>query len=80
MFAAGAGYNTNSLKFDGAVQYRRAAFTDGSNFGVGPMDVYLPFAVGERKLSEWRIKFSVIVRITDTEKMHGALKKAFGGG
>jgi long-subunit fatty acid transport protein len=79
MLAAGAGYNTNSLKFDAAVQYRRAGFMDGSDFGVGQPNDLLPVAVGERNLREWRVKFSVIVRVTDTEKMRGAVKKMFGG-
>jgi hypothetical protein len=34
--------------------------------------------VGERRSQEWRLKFSLIVRVTDTEKLHRTLKKIFG--
>ncbi len=79
MLAAGTGYNTNSLKFDAAVQYRRAAFLDGTDSGVEQSDNFPPAAVGERHLGEWRLKLSVILRVTDTDKLRGALKKMFGG-
>jgi len=78
MLAAGTGYNTNSLKFDAALQYRWASFQDGSNFGISA-DPYLPVAVGEKSVKEWRLKVSIIVRVTDTEKLQQRLKKIFGG-
>ena len=80
MLAAGTGYNTNSLKFDAALQYRWASFQDGTDFGIGEGDPSLPLAVGEHSVKEWRAKVSVIVRVTDTEKLHNRLKKIFGGG
>src|SRR5439155_5070033 len=62
MLAAGTGYNTNSLKFDAAFQYRWARFQDGANFGVAFLDsVVLPLAVGERQTREWRPKLSLIL-------------------
>jgi long-chain fatty acid transport protein len=80
MLAAGAGYNTNSLKFDAALQYRWATFQDGASFSLGDNDPYLPVAVGERSVKRWTLKLSVIVRIADTEKLHRGLRKVFGGG
>jgi long-subunit fatty acid transport protein len=79
MLAAGTGYNTNSLKFDAALQYRWAHFQDGYDFGIGDGDPYRPVAVGEHSAKEWRVKLSVIVRVTDTEKLQRRLKKIFGG-
>jgi hypothetical protein len=78
MMAVGTGYNTNSIKFDAAVQYRWASFMDGANFTVDPVDGALPLAVGERTVKEWRVKVSLIVRVTDTEKLRGWLGKIFG--
>jgi len=79
MLAAGTGYNTNSLKFDAAVQYRWTDVLDGGHFGVAdPPSSDLPSAVGERSLREWRAKFSVILRVTDTQKLGEALGKIFG--
>ena len=40
--------------------------------------VTIPLAVGESRSKEWRLKFSLILRITDTEKLHRTLKKVFG--
>jgi long-subunit fatty acid transport protein len=80
MLAAGTGYNTNSLKFDAAFQYRWAHFQDGANFSLEEADPYLPAAVGERSVKRWTIKLSVIVRVTDTEALHRGLRKIFGGG
>ena len=79
MLAMGTGYNTNSLKFDAAFQFRWARFQDGANFGaplVGSSD--LPLAVGERSAREWRLKLSLILRVTDTDKLRGTLRKLFG--
>jgi long-subunit fatty acid transport protein len=81
MVAAGTGYNTNSLKFDAALQYRWTSFRDGTNFELGPPGtLLLPRAVGERQQHEWRLKFSLILRITDAEKFRGTIRKIFGGG
>ena len=37
-------------------------------------------AVGERNAREWRFKLSLILRITDTDKLRRTLQKLFGGG
>jgi long-subunit fatty acid transport protein len=81
MLAVGTGYNTNRLKFDAALQFRWASFRDGANFGaplVGSLS--LPLAVGERNAREWRLKLSLILRVTDTDKLRGTIRKMFGGG
>jgi long-subunit fatty acid transport protein len=80
MVAAGTGYNTNSIKFDAAVQYRWAGFRDGGDFSLPGGDPQLPAAVGQRSAKRWTIKLSLIVRVTDTEKLHRGLRKVFGGG
>lgn len=80
MLAAGTGYNTNSIKFDAAVQYRWAAFRDGGDFSLPGGSPELPTAVGERDVKRWTIKLSLIVRVTDTDKLHRGLRKVFGGG
>jgi len=79
MLAVGTGYNTNSLKFDAAFQFRWAHFQDGANFGLvdpGPV----PPAVGERAVREWRLKLSLILRVTDTDKLRRTVQKVFGTG
>ena len=78
MFALGTGYNTNSLKFDAAFQYRWASFESGAEFGPGPSTGLLPSAVGERRNSQWRLKLSLILRLTDTDKLKRTLGKVFG--
>jgi long-subunit fatty acid transport protein len=77
MLAVGTGYNTNSLKLDAAFQYRFTSFLDGAEFAPGP-PVLVPTAVGERSLHEWRLKLSLILRVTDTDKLRRTLKKIFG--
>jgi hypothetical protein len=79
MLAVGTGYNTNSLKFDAAFQYRWASYLAGGDFGLEPSSPEAPLAVGERTSKEWRLKLSLIVRITDTEKLNRTLRKVFGG-
>ena len=81
MLAVGTGYNTNSLKFDAAFQYRWASFLSGADFGAppGPPQPGLPAAVGQRDSKEWRLKLSLIVRVTDTEKLRRTVHKVFGG-
>jgi hypothetical protein len=53
---------------------------DGADYGLDPGNLLLPRSVGERRNSEWRVKLSVIVRVTDTEKLHRTLRNVFGGG
>jgi len=79
MLAAGTGYNTNSLKFDAAFQFRWARYQDGADFGLfGPGSPLRPVAVGERANREWRLKLSLILRATDTDKLRRVLAKVFG--
>ena len=78
MFALGTGYNTNTLKFDAAFQYRWASFESGAAFGPGEQLGLLPAAVGERSNSQWRLKLSLILRLTDTDKLKRTLGKVFG--
>lgn len=82
MLAAGTGYNTNSLKFDAAIQYRWTSFRDGGQFGLEETSAspQLPPAVGERNLKEWRVKLSLIVRVTDTDKLRRTIRRVFVGG
>jgi len=35
-------------------------------------------AVGERNAREWRLKLSLILRVTDTDKLRRTLRKVFG--
>jgi long-subunit fatty acid transport protein len=77
MLAAGTGYNTNSLKFDAALQYRWTSYWDGASFGLEPLVPSLPAAVGERSVTEWRLKFSLILRITDTDKLRRTIVNIF---
>jgi long-subunit fatty acid transport protein len=79
MLAVGTGYNTNSLKFDAAFQYRWASYLSGGDFGRDPIQPGLPAAVGERSSTEWRLKLSLILRVTDTEKLRRTVHKVFGG-
>jgi hypothetical protein len=78
MLALGTGYNTNSLKFDAAFQYRWSSFTTGASLEPGQTSPLLPTAVGERTSRQWRLKLSVIFRVTDTDKLKRGARKVFG--
>jgi long-subunit fatty acid transport protein len=78
MLAVGTGYNTNSLKFDAAFQYRWASFMTGADFGTVAHSPLLPSSVGERSTQQWRLKLSLILRVTDTDKLKRTLGKVFG--
>jgi hypothetical protein len=78
MLALGTGYNTNSLKLDTACQFRWASLMDGANIGVERPVWPLPLAVGERSLREWRLKLSLILRVTDTDKLRRTLDRILG--
>jgi long-subunit fatty acid transport protein len=80
LFSAGTGYNTNRFKLDAAVQLRRAS-------ALTSLDLIVPASSPEamprdtlaRGAShEWRLKFSAIYRLQDTEKLRGILRKIFG--
>lgn len=79
LVSAGAGYNTNRLKFDGAVQYRWDAIRVSDTLTVdrarngGPPD-----ALGRAASHEWRVKVSLIYRIADTEKPRAARSRILG--
>lgn len=86
VLAAGTGINTNNLKFDVALEYqwgsvRRSedislAYQVGraAAFGLPPS----PEAQGTDRLQEWRLKASVIYRVTNTEQLTDFVKKVFG--
>ena len=80
LLAVGTGYNTNSLKFDAAFQYRWARVMDGADFGLSPTQAHLPAAVGERGAKDWRLKLSLILRLADTDKLQRTVRKVFAGG
>ncbi|MGC8723321.1 MAG: OmpP1/FadL family transporter [Acidobacteriota bacterium] len=81
LLSAGTGYNTNTWKFDAAVQYRRASFRSGSY--LEPQSVNqtprIPDAVGSVQGREWRVYCSVICRITDPKAIQRFFHKAFVG-
>ena len=84
--SAGTGVNTNSLKFDVALEYQWGSARGSEDlslvyqvgraaeFGLPPS----PEAQGTDGLRQWRLKVSMIYRLTNTEKLTGFLKKAFG--
>jgi long-subunit fatty acid transport protein len=86
VLAAGTGLNTNSFKLDVAVEYRWGGFRNTRN--VSPVyeagreqDFSLPpapEAQGTVRIQEWRLKISLIYRVTDTEKLKDLLRKVFG--
>jgi long-subunit fatty acid transport protein len=78
LLALGTGYNTNSLKLDAAFQYRWTSFMTGSTFEPGAVSPLLPSAVGERSIRQWRLKLSLILRVTDTDKLKRGARKVFG--
>jgi long-subunit fatty acid transport protein len=78
MLALGTGYNTNSLKLDAAFQYRWSSFEGGATFEPNPHSQLLPTAVGSRSTTQWRLKLSLILRLTDTEKLKRVAGKVFG--
>ena len=86
ILAAGTGLNTNSFKLDVALEYRWGGFRNTRNlspvYQVGrEQDFSLPpppEAQGTVRIQEWRLKVSLIYRVTDTEKLKDLLKKVFG--
>jgi long-subunit fatty acid transport protein len=79
MVSAGSGYNTNRFKLDAAFQYRWSHSRQAAQLGLGAVLAGIPDAVGPVQQDEWRLKLSVIVRVTDTEKLHGLLHRVFVG-
>jgi hypothetical protein len=86
ILAAGSGLNTNSFKLDVAVEYRWGSYRNSTNispaYRVGRATELgfppPPEAQGNVALREWRLKVSVIYRVTNTEKMKDVLRKVFG--
>jgi hypothetical protein len=86
ILAAGTGINSNSLKFDIALSYRWGTYRNSADlrpvYQLGLAEDYglppAPETTGELRLGEWRLKVSVIYRVTDTEGLKGVLKKMFG--
>jgi len=84
VLAAGAGYNTNTVKFDASVEYRWASYRSSDTVEIGAViDNVLrgagPDAEGRSRTREWRVKVSMIYRLADTDKLRGALRKLFVG-
>ena len=86
VLAAGSGINSNSIKFDVAIEYRWGSFQNMSNISPvymsGRAEDFdlpgLPEAEGTARIQEWRLKVSMIYRIADTEKIREVLRRAFG--
>jgi hypothetical protein len=80
LFSAGTGFNTNRFKLDAAVQYRSASFRTSQVISLETMMAggLARDYIGRGDANEWRLKFSAIYRIQDTEKLRGILRKIFG--
>ncbi len=86
ILAAGTGVNTNSLKFDVALEYLTGSVRSSENlslvylagravdFGLPPP----PEAQGTLRFQQWRLKVSMIYRLTDTDGLKDFLKRTFG--
>lgn len=76
--AVGSGYNTNRFKVDFAMQYGWNSYQGSALLatepGISPRDHN---AIGLVSSHEWRFKFSLIYRLTDTDKLMTGLKKIF---
>src|SRR5262249_25343105 len=77
LLAVGTGYNTNSLKFDAAFQYRWARYHSRASLALSPPHAELRMAVGERDSKEGRLKLSLILRIPDPDKLRHVFGKIF---
>ena len=86
VLTAGTGLNSNSFKLDIAVEHRWGDFHKTENLSP----VYLtgsapafglpspPEAEGVARIREWRLKTSLIYRITNTQKITEGLRKVLG--
>jgi hypothetical protein len=86
VLAAGTGINSNSIKFDVAIEYRWGSFKHTAN--ISP--VYLsgraeefglampPEAEGTARIQEWRLKVSLIYRLADSERIKDVVRRVFG--
>jgi hypothetical protein len=78
LLAAGGGYNTNSLKFDVALQYRWGGIRVSEVYTVSGFLADTRDALGHVRPREWRLKLSAIYRIPDTEKVRSFVRRVFG--
>ena len=86
VLTAGTGLNSNSVKLDIAVEHRWGDFHKSEDLSP----VYLagraaafglpspPEAEGVSRIQEWRLKTSLIYRITNTQRITEGLKKVLG--
>jgi hypothetical protein len=86
VLTAGTGLNSNSVKLDIAVEHRWGDLRESQDLSP----VYLagrasafglplsPEAEGVARIREWRLKTSLIYRITNTQKITEGVKKVFG--
>jgi hypothetical protein len=86
VLAAGTGLNSNSFKLDVSLEYRWGSFRNTRNFtpvyqsgravelGLPPA----PEVEGTTRIQEWRLKVSVIYRVTSPERIREVFKKVFG--
>jgi long-chain fatty acid transport protein len=86
VLTAGTGLNSNSVKLDIAVEHRWGSFRKSEDLSP----VYLagrasafglpssPEAEGVSRIREWRLKTSLIYRITNTQKITEGLRRVLG--
>jgi hypothetical protein len=86
VLAAGTGLNSNSVKLDIAVEHRWGEFRHSEDLSP----VYLagrapafglpssPEAEGVARIREWRLKTSLIYRITNSQKITEGLRRVLG--
>ncbi len=79
MLSAGAGFNTNRMKFDAALQYRAARNRVSEALTLEGLPLVFPDAYGVLRTGEWRFKVSGILRLTGEQTLKGVLDKIFGG-
>jgi hypothetical protein len=86
VLTAGTGLNSNSVKLDIAVEHRWGDFHKSEDLSpvylAGRAAAYglpsSPEAEGVSRIREWRLKTSLIYRITNTQKITEGVKKVFG--
>lgn len=79
MLSAGGGFNTNAVKLDVAVQVRWAHYRIAETLSIGNALDGVRDATGVAYQREWRLKLSLIYRVTDTEKLRSLVKRVFVG-
>jgi hypothetical protein len=79
MLSTGAGFNTNSVKLDAAVQLRFAHYRIIETLGVANSLEGTWDSTGMSYQTEWRLKLSFIYRIVETDKLRSLVKRVFVG-